>query len=185
MLIYARNFENAAKEALKRTTHWVVYYFYKFKVFVSCTRTCHDPVGHTGIQIISPVPIAPQNMQNMKDWVQTFWCCGASGGKSWNSPVVPRLERNSARSTAQLRTVWPRGAAKKKKKDRRRGKWDIRVRFPSSDEESNKPFLDDETRCDDGHSIFGTRDSLSPRKIFPALEEVFASTAKLCSVDFS
>ena len=43
---------------------------------------------------------------------------------------------------------------KKKKKDRRRGKWDIRVRFPNSDEESNKPFLDDETRCDDGHSIF-------------------------------
>ena len=76
-------------------------------------------------------------------------------------------------------------SSKKKKKDRRRGKWDIRVRFPSSDEESNKPFLDDETRCDDGHSIFGTRDSLSPRKIFPALEEVFASTAKLCSVDFS
>ena len=28
-----------------------------------------------------------------------------------NSPVVPRLERNSARSTAQLRTVWPQGAA--------------------------------------------------------------------------
>lgn len=85
--------------------------FYKFKVFVSCTRTCHDPVGHTGIQMISPVPIAPQNMQNMKDWAQTFWCCGASDGKSWNSPVVPRLERNSARSTAQLRTVWPQGAA--------------------------------------------------------------------------
>ena len=50
--------------------------------------------------------------------------------------------------------------------DRRRGKWDIRVRFPSSDEESNESFLDDETRCDDGYSIFGTRDSLSPRKIF-------------------
>ena len=107
-------------------------------------------------------------MQNMKDWAQTFWCCGASDGKSWNSPVVPRLERNSAMSTAQLRTVWPQGAAKKKK-DRRRGKWDIRVRFPNSDEESNKPFLDDETRCDDGHSIFGTRDSLSPRKIFSRL----------------
>ena len=51
----------------------------------------------------------------MKDWVQTFWCGGASDDKSLNSLVVPRLERNSARSTAQLRTVWPRGAAKKKK----------------------------------------------------------------------
>ena len=104
----------------------------------------------------------------MKDWAQTFWCCGASDGKSLNSPVVPRLEKNSAMSTAQLRTVWPRGAAKKKKKkkDRWRGKWDIRGRFPSSDEESNESFLDDETRCDDGHSIFGTRYSSSPRKIF-------------------
>ena len=55
----------------------------------------------------------------MKDWAQTFWCCGASDGKSLNSPVVPRLERNSARSTAQLRTVWPRGAAKKKKKKKK------------------------------------------------------------------
>ena len=55
MLIYARNFGNVAKEALKRTTQWVVYYFYKFKVLVSCTRTCHDPVGHTGIQMLSPV----------------------------------------------------------------------------------------------------------------------------------
>ena len=125
-------------------------------------------------------------MQNTKDWAQTFWCCGASDGKSWNSPVVPRLERNSAMSTAQLRTVWPQGAAKKKKekKDRRRGKWDIRVRFTNSDEESNKPFLDNETRCDDGHSIFGTRDSLSPRKIFPALEEVFASTANCVQLTF-
>ena len=99
-------------------------------------------------------------MQNMKDWAQTFWCCGASDGKSWNSPVVPRLERNSARSTAQLRTVWPRGVAKKK--DRRRGKWDIRVRFLSSDEESDESFLGDETACDDGHSIFGTRESFFP-----------------------
>ena len=49
-----------------------------------------------------------------------------------------------------------------KKKDRRRGKWDIRVRFPSSDEESDESFLDDETACDDGHSIFGTRDSFFP-----------------------
>ena len=121
-------------------------------------------------------------MQNMKDWAQTFWCCGASDGKSLNSPVVPRLERNSARSTAQLRTVWPRGAAKKK--DRRRGKWDIRVWFPRSDEESNELFLNDETACDDDHFIFGTRDSLSQRKIFPTLEEVFVSTANCAQLTF-
>ena len=51
--------------------------------------------------------------------------------------------------------------------------------------QSNESFLDDETACNDGHSIFGTRDSFSPRKIFPASEGVFASIAKLSSVDFS
>ena len=73
---------------------------------------------------------------------------------------------------------------KKEKKDRRRGKWDIRVRFPTSDEEWNESFLDDATACDDDHFIFGTRDSLSPRKIFPALEEVFVSTANCVLVTF-
>ena len=46
--------------------------FNKFKVLVSCTQMCHDPVSHTGNQMLSPVPIAPQNTQKMRDWVQTF-----------------------------------------------------------------------------------------------------------------
>ena len=104
-----------------------------------------------------------------------IWCCDASDVKSWNSPVVPRSEKNSAGWTTQLRTLWPRGAAKKKQQ---KGKWDIKVRFPSSDEESNESFPDDETACDDGHSIFGARDSFSPWKIFSASEEVLASTAE-------
>ena len=73
---------------------------------------------------------------------------------------------------------------KKKKKDRRRGKWDLGVWFPRSDEESNELFLNNETACDDDHFIFGTRDSLSQRKIFPALEEVFVSTANCAQLTF-
>ena len=46
--------------------------FNKFKVLVSCTQMCHDPVSYTRNQMLSPVPIAPQNTQKMKDWVQTF-----------------------------------------------------------------------------------------------------------------
>ena len=101
-----------------------------------------------------------------------------------NSPVVPRSEKNSGGLTTQLRPLRPRGAAKTKQENRRRGKLDSRVRFPSSDEESEESFPDDETAYDDGHSIFGTRDSFSTRKIFPASEEVFASTAELCSINF-
>ena len=49
-----------------------------------------------------------------------IWCCGASDVKSWNSPVVPRSEKNSAGWTTQLRSLWPRGAAKKKKQTKRK-----------------------------------------------------------------
>ena len=49
-----------------------------------------------------------------------IWCYGASDVKSWNSPVVPRSEKNSAGWTTQLRTLWPRGAAKKKIKRKMR-----------------------------------------------------------------
>ena len=54
-----------------------------------------------------------------------------------------------------------------------------RRKFPSSDEESDESFPDDEIAYDDGYSIFGKRDSFSP-----VSEEVFTSTAELCSVDF-
>ena len=57
---------------------------------------------------------------------------------------------------------------KKKKKD------------PSSDKELDESFPDDETACDDSHSIFGMRDSFYPQKIFPTSEEVFASIEELC-----
>ena len=51
---------------------------------------------------------------------------------------------------------------------------------PSSDKESEESFPDDETACDDSHSIFGMRDSFYPQKIFPTSEEVFASIEELC-----
>ena len=51
---------------------------------------------------------------------------------------------------------------------------------PSSDKESDESFPDDETACDDSHSIFGMRDSFYPQKIFPTSEEVFASIEELC-----
>ena len=71
-----------------------------------------------------------------------------------------------------------------KKTRQRRKSWDIRVRFPSSDEKSDESFPDNETAYDDGPSIVGTRDSFSLRKTFPASEKAFASTAQLCSIDF-
>ena len=121
----------------------------------------------------------------MKDWAQTFGvavrqCAWQNLELSRRTSIRQKFSRvnRSASKSLTLRS------SKKKQKNRRRRKWDIRVQFPRSDEESDESFPDNETACDDGPSIFGTRDSFSPRKIFPTWEEVFASTAELCSIDF-
>ena len=48
--------------------------------------------------------------------------------------------------TAQLQKL---SDLEEQQKSRWRGKWDIRVWFPSRDEESDEWFLDDKTTCDD------------------------------------
>ena len=49
--------------------------FYESKFLVSYTRTCHDPIGHirhtSTSQPLPPVPVAPQNIQKMRDCAQT------------------------------------------------------------------------------------------------------------------
>ena len=45
-------------------------------------------------------------------------------------------------------------SSKEKKKTDEEEKGDIRVRFPSSDEESDESFLNEKTAYDDGHSIY-------------------------------
>ena len=77
---------------------------------------------------------------------------GNNDGKSWNSPVVPLLERNLAGQTGHSRTLWLRGAARKQRETSRRGRWNIRVRFPV---------------WWWWQSIFGTRSWFSSRKRFP------------------
>ena len=69
---------------------------------------------------------------------------GNNNGKSLNYPVVTLSERNSAGRTGQPRTLWLRGAARKQRETRRRGRWNIRVQFhewwwkiPSLEREAN------------------------------------------------
>ena len=61
---YARNFGNAAKEVLKRTTHWAVIYFTNPKYPV--------PKHAMFLSSIPAVPMTPQCMQVVRDWTQTF-----------------------------------------------------------------------------------------------------------------
>ena len=139
--------------------------------------------------MLSPVPIAPQNIQKMRDWAQTFGVAVRQMAKAGTLPSY--LDQGEIQLCEPVSfeisdfKEQQKKNKKKKQKNRRRRKWDIRVQFPSSDEEYYESFPDNETAWDDGSSIFEARDSFSPRKIFPAWEEVFASTAELCSIDFS
>ena len=121
--------------------------FYKSKVLVSCTRKCHDPVGHTGIQMLSPIPIAPQNIQKMRDWAQTFGVAVRQMVKAETLPSYPdqreiQLGEPLSFELADFKEQ------RKKKKTSRRGKWDIGIDI-FNDEESHESFPDDETACDD------------------------------------
>ena len=106
--------------------------FYKSTFLVSCTRMSHDPVEHTSNSTVTTCADGTtEHTENGGLGVNI--CCssalalyqtGNNDGKRWNFPVVPLSERNSAGRTGQ-----PRRAA------RRRGRWNIRVRFPSDDDD--------------------------------------------------
>ena len=63
--------------------------------------------------------------------------------------------------------------------------WILEYDSPGNDEESHESFPDDETAYDDRVTQSLERETRSPRKIFPASEEVFALTAELCSINFN
>ena len=68
----ARNFGNAAKEGVKRTTHWAAYYFTNPKSWYPVPERAMVPSDMTVMQPLPPVPMAPQCVQSMRDWAQTF-----------------------------------------------------------------------------------------------------------------
>ena len=101
---YARNFGNAAKEGLKGTTQWVAYYFTNPKSWYPVPeRTTILPYRYSNV-----ITCTDSTTEHTEDegLSANIWCSSASNGKSWNSPVAPRSERNSAVWTAQLRNLW-------------------------------------------------------------------------------
>ena len=108
--------------------------FYKSKFLVSFTRTCQDHVGRTTNSTVTTC--ADGTAEHTEDeGLGVNICCssasalcktGNNDGKSWNFPL-PLSERNSAGRTGQPRTLSLRGAARKQRETRRRGRWNIRV----------------------------------------------------------
>ena len=98
VLHYARKFGNAAKEGLKRPSHWAAYYF-KSKFLVSCTRTCHYPVGHTSnLTFTSRTDGTTEHTED--EGLDINICC--SSNKSFNSPVVPLFRRANRLASSVL-----------------------------------------------------------------------------------
>ena len=73
VLDYARNFGNAAKEGVKRTTHnWEAYYFTNPKSWYPVPERAMVLLDMPVMQPLPPVLMAPQCVQSMRDWAQTF-----------------------------------------------------------------------------------------------------------------
>ena len=134
--------------------------------------------------MLSPVLIAPQSIQKMRDWANKFGVA-----------VLQMVKAGTLLSNVDQKGIQPHALLsfelsgfklqQKKGKNRQRGKWDIRVWFPSRDEETDESFPDNKTGCDDGGIPSLEQEAPFIMEDFPASEEVFASTAELHSVNFS
>ena len=69
-LNHPRNFGNAAKEGLTRTTHWATYYFTNPKSWCAVSERFMTAIPV--IQPLAPVPMAPQSVEKTRDWAKTF-----------------------------------------------------------------------------------------------------------------
>ena len=130
--------------------------FYKSKFLVSCTWTCHDPVGHKSNSTVT-TPTGDSTEHTEDEGLGKNICCssasalchtGNNDGISWN--FVPLSERNLARRTCQPRTPWLRGAARKQQETGRKGRWNIKVDslcddddFPSLEREADFTWEDE------------------------------------------
>ena len=72
VLDYARNFGNAAKERLKRMTHWAAIYFTIPKSSYPVPEHAMFLSAMPVIQPLPAVPMTPQWVQVMRDWAQPF-----------------------------------------------------------------------------------------------------------------
>ena len=152
--------------------------FYKSKFLVSCARTCQDPVDHTGNSTVTTC--ADGTTEHTEDeGLGVNICCssasalcqtGNNDGKSWNFPSYlyqREIQPDSNRSASNALTS--RRSSKKTAGNKTKMKMEYWSTIPR---------------------VMMTFHLWNERLIFtleevPASEELFASTAELCSVNFS
>ena len=84
VLDYPRNFGNAAKDGLKGTTRWVVYYFTNPNSWYPTPGRAMILPAITAIHPLPPLQVTVQSIQKMRDWVQTSVLC-QTGNNDGNS----------------------------------------------------------------------------------------------------
>ena len=72
VLDYAKNFGNAAKDGLKKTTHWATIYFRNPKSCYPMPERAMFLSAKPVIQPFSAVPMTPRCVQVLTGWAQTF-----------------------------------------------------------------------------------------------------------------
>ena len=142
-----------------------------------CPRMCHDPVGHTNNSTITTCTDGAtehrgdEGLGVIRVSEHLFVSALSYKKQRWQELELPCRtvvsKRYSVGQTGQPRTLWRRGATRKQQETRQRWRWStiprvMMVTFHLSNE----------------RLIFTSEE-------VPAWEEVFASTAELCSVDFS
>ena len=68
VLDYSRNFGNAAKYGLNRTTHWAVYYFTNPNSWYPVLERAVILSAIRAIQPLPPLKVTVQSVQKMSDW---------------------------------------------------------------------------------------------------------------------
>ena len=72
VLDYPRNFANAAKDGLKGTTRWAVYYFTNRNSWYPLLERAMILSAIPAIQLLLPLQVTVQSIQKMRDWAKTF-----------------------------------------------------------------------------------------------------------------
>ena len=110
----------------------------KSKFLVSCTRTCHDPVGHTSNSTVTTCADGTTEHTEDEGSGVNIRCSSASAlfrqettmPRAGTSRRTSIREKFSRSNPGQSRMLWLREAARKQRETRRRGRLNIRIRFP-------------------------------------------------------
>ena len=127
VLNYSRNFENAAKEGLKRTAHWAPCYFRNPNSWYPVLERATIPSAISAIQPLLPVLMVPQSKHLLQQCVSAL----SDRKQRWQELELPRCTSIREKFKRANRSAWNALTSRSSKKTAgNKTKKKIRVRFP-------------------------------------------------------